>query len=79
MPRMQEMLLVGAFVRRRAAPVLDAFFPSPFLHSYLYKTGTCERSQLAGSTSHSGWVNPPLINFGSSIITAGADFLFCPL
>jgi hypothetical protein len=28
---MQEMLLVGAFVRRRVVPVLDAFFPSPFL------------------------------------------------
>jgi hypothetical protein len=28
---MQEMLPVGAFVRRRAVPVLDAFFPSPFL------------------------------------------------
>ena len=28
---MQEMLPVGAFVRRRAVPVMDAFFPSPFL------------------------------------------------
>jgi hypothetical protein len=28
---MQEMLPVGAFVRRRVVPVLDAFFPSPFL------------------------------------------------
>jgi hypothetical protein len=28
---MQEMLPVGAFVRRRAIPVMDAFFPSPFL------------------------------------------------
>jgi hypothetical protein len=28
---MQEMLHVGAFVRRRSVPVLDAFFPSPFL------------------------------------------------
>jgi hypothetical protein len=28
---MQEMLPVGAFVRRRAVPVLDAYFPSPFL------------------------------------------------
>jgi hypothetical protein len=25
----------------------------------------CERSQLAGPTSHSGWVNPPLINSGN--------------
>ena len=28
---MQEMLPVGAFVRRRVVAVLDAFFPSPFL------------------------------------------------
>jgi hypothetical protein len=28
---MQEVLPVGAFVRRRAVPVMDAFFPSPFL------------------------------------------------
>jgi len=28
---MQEMLPVGAFFRRRAVPVLDAFFQSPFL------------------------------------------------
>jgi hypothetical protein len=28
---MQDMLPVGAFVRRRAVPVMDAFFPSPFL------------------------------------------------
>ena len=28
---MQDMLPVGAFVRRRVVPVLDAFFPSPFL------------------------------------------------
>jgi hypothetical protein len=28
---MQEMLPVGAFVRRRPVPILDAFFPSPFL------------------------------------------------
>jgi hypothetical protein len=28
---MQEMLPVGAFVRRRVVPVMDAFFPSPFL------------------------------------------------
>jgi hypothetical protein len=28
---MQEMLPVGEFVRRRVVPVLDAFFPSPFL------------------------------------------------
>jgi hypothetical protein len=28
---MQEMLPMGAFVRRRVVPVLDAFFPSPFL------------------------------------------------
>jgi hypothetical protein len=27
---MQEMLPVGAFVRRRVVLVLDAFFPSPF-------------------------------------------------
>ena len=28
---------------------------------------------LVGLTCHSGWVNPPLINYGSSIITVGAD------
>jgi hypothetical protein len=28
---MQEMLPVGAFVRRQVIPVMDAFFPSPFL------------------------------------------------
>jgi hypothetical protein len=28
---MQEMLPMGAFVRRQAILVLDAFFPSPFL------------------------------------------------
>jgi hypothetical protein len=28
---MQEMLPLGAFVRRRVVPILDAFFPSPFL------------------------------------------------
>jgi hypothetical protein len=28
---MQEMLPVGTFVKRQAVPVLDAFFPSPFL------------------------------------------------
>jgi hypothetical protein len=28
---MQEMSPVGAFVRRRAVPVMDVFFPSPFL------------------------------------------------
>jgi hypothetical protein len=33
---MQEMLPVGAFVRRRAVPVLDAFFPSPFLPFILF-------------------------------------------
>jgi hypothetical protein len=27
---MQEMLPVGAFVRRRVVPILDEFFPSPF-------------------------------------------------
>jgi hypothetical protein len=33
---MQEMLPVGAFVRRRVVPVLDAFFPSPFLPFILF-------------------------------------------
>jgi hypothetical protein len=28
---MQKMLPVGAFVRRRVVPVIDAFFPSSFL------------------------------------------------
>jgi hypothetical protein len=52
---------------------------SEALASYIYKTGTCERVLLAGPTSHSGWVNPPLINSRSSIITARDDFLFCLL
>jgi hypothetical protein len=42
----------------------------------IYKIGTCEGSSLAGPASHSGWVNPPLLYFWVSIITAGADFLF---
>jgi hypothetical protein len=33
---MQEMLPMGAFVRRRVVPVLDAFFPSPFLPFILF-------------------------------------------
>jgi hypothetical protein len=33
---MQEMLPVGAFVRRRVVPVMDAFFPSPFLPFILF-------------------------------------------
>ena len=33
---MQEMLPMGAFVRRRAVPVLDAFSPSPFLPFILF-------------------------------------------
>jgi hypothetical protein len=33
---MQEMLPVGAFVRRRVVPVMDAFFPSPFLPLFFY-------------------------------------------
>jgi hypothetical protein len=36
-------------------------------------------SSLAGATSHSRWVNPPLLYFWVSIITAGANFLFCLL
>jgi hypothetical protein len=33
---MQEMLPVCAFVRRLDVPVLDAFFPSPFLPFILF-------------------------------------------
>jgi hypothetical protein len=33
---MQEMLPVGAFVRRRVVPVMDAFFPSTFLPFILF-------------------------------------------
>jgi hypothetical protein len=33
---MQEMLPMGAFVRRRAVPVMDAFFPSSFLPFILF-------------------------------------------
>jgi hypothetical protein len=39
----------------------------------------CEVSSLAGTTSHSGWVNPPLLYFWVSIINVGDDFLFCLL
>jgi hypothetical protein len=31
-----KMLPVGAFVRRRVVPVVDAFFPSPFLPFVLF-------------------------------------------
>jgi hypothetical protein len=33
---MQEMLPVGAFVRRRVVPVMNVFFPSLFLHFVLF-------------------------------------------
>ena len=34
---------------------------------------------LAGPTSHTGWVNPPIIKSGPFIITVGANFLFFTL
>jgi hypothetical protein len=71
-----QLVIAACLIRERAS---ELCVRSEALASYLYKTGTCEGVSLAGPTSHSGWVNPPLINSGSSIITVGADFLFCPL
>ena len=44
---------------------INHYFLKLYIKGYIYFgqpwTGTCERVSLVGPTSHSRWVNPPLI------------------